>query len=925
MNWRPTIALAIPLVIATLTVTLWAMMNRPSAEPPWPTRIQGYSFSPARADDDPTRKRYPSIAEIDADIALLQDEARALRTYTLEGPMAQVPRLAKAYGMKVTVGVWITDDNAANEAEIERLTKLLRRPHPNIVRIVVGNEAILRNNLSVEELSGYLDRIQGMTSIPVGTAEPWHIWLTNPQLVEHVDFLAIHLLPYWEGLDIDGAVDFAFDKLYEVRKTFPNKPVIVGEVGWPSYGRRVHSAEASQASQTIFLRRFLARAEREGVVYFVMEAFDQTWKTRIEGGIGSYWGVYDVGRESKVTLTQPVARIPHWKELAALSVGFSVLLLLLLYRDSATLSSRGKGFLALVTYTIATAAVWLVYDYTRQYMTPATVIIGVLLLIGGIGALVLLSAEAHEWAESLWLKRWRRPFPRRDVPDAWLPLVSVHVPAYNEPPDLLIETLDALAAMDYPRFEVLVVDNNTKDPAVWQPVRAHCERLDAAATACGAPTRFRFFHVDPLAGFKAGALNYALRETDPAAGIVAVIDADYVVQPSWLRDLVPAFFEEQVAIVQAPQDYRDGQENLFKALCLAEYRGFFHIGMVTRNERNAIIQHGTMTMIRRQTLDAIGGWAEWCITEDAELGLRLFEHGHQAVYIPATYGRGLIPDTFADLKKQRFRWAYGAVRIMLAHRKQLLGLRRTALTAGQRWHFLAGWLPWFADGFNLLFNFMALGWTVAMVIAPERVMPPLLGLALIPLVLFAFKLLKSLVLYRHRVVADWRQALGAGLAGLALSHTIAQAIWAGLASGRLPFFRTPKLAGASSTLLRVLADAREELLLMIALWFAAFAVLQREDAYTLNANAVLQREDAYMLDVRVWAAVLLVQSVPYLASVLVSLISARPRLAAALAGRVTEVREPMPRPAEQRMPVPTELPAPAIVTDSPATEPSAGS
>jgi len=876
MNRNRAITIAIPLVIAVLTVVPWAMMNQPSAEPPWPTRIQGYSFSPMRADDDPTRQRYPSIADIDEDLALLKGQAHAIRTYTLEGPMPQVPRLAAAHGLNVTVGAWIGDDKEANEAELERLIELLRLPHRNIVRVMVGNEVILRRDLTVKELAGYLDRIRRVTDIPVGTAEPWHVWLTNPQLADHVDFIAIHLLPYWEGLNIDNAVDFALDKLNKVREAFPKKPVIVGEVGWPSNGRRIRGAEASQANQTTFLRRFLARAEAEGLIYYVMEAFDQPWKTKIEGGIGSYWGIYDVDREPKLTLTQPVVRIPNWKELAALSVGFSVLLLLLLYRDSSTLSSSGKGFLALVTYAIATAAVWLVYDYTRQYMTPATAVIGVLLLIGGIGVLVLLSAEAHEWAESLWLKQWRRPFPRRQVPDAWLPRVSVHVPAYNEPPDLLIETLDALAALDYPSFEVLVIDNNTKDPAVWEPVQAHCRRLDAAATASGRAIRFRFFHVDPLAGFKAGALNYALRETDPAAGIVAVIDADYVVQPRWLRDLVPAFFEEQVAIVQAPQDYRDGHETMFKALCLAEYRGFFHIGMVTRNERNAIIQHGTMTMIRREPLDAVGGWAEWCITEDAELGLRLFERGDQALYIPATYGRGLMPDTFADFKKQRFRWAYGAVRILLAHRRELLGLRRTRLTSGQRWHFLAGWLPWFADGFNLLFNFAALGWSVAMVVAPGEVTPPFLGLALIPLVLFGFKILKSLVLYRRRVAANWRQTLGAGLAGLGLSHTIARAMWAGATSGGLAFFRTPKLAGAP-TVLRVLADAREEVLLMSALWLGAFAVLQREDAY--------------MLDVRVWAAVLLVQSVPYLASLLMSLISAMPRLPARLIGPLAEMRD----------------------------------
>ena len=177
----------------------------------------------------------------------------------------------------------------------------------------------------------------------------------------------------------------------------------------------------------------------------------------------------------------------------------------------------------------------------------------------------------------------------------------------------------------------------------------------------------------------------------------------------------------------------------------AEYRGFFLLGMMTRNERNAIIQHGTMTMIRRSALVEMDGWAEWCITEDAELGLRLFEAGYKALYIPFTYGRGLMPDSFSDFKKQRYRWAYGAVRILAHHRREFLGTVATKLDAGQRYHFAAGWLPWFADGFNLLFNLAALFWTVAMVGFELYVTPPYMTVAMIPLVLFAFKVTEELL------------------------------------------------------------------------------------------------------------------------------------------------------------------------------------
>ena len=857
---RPSSNLLFPILIALLAVAAWALLNQPKQEPTWPAKLQGFAFAPMRAESDPSKDIYPKVEEIDEDLALLRDTVHAVRTYTVKDTLAEVPRLALKHRLNVTVGAWIGTDLKENDKELDRLSDVLAQGNRNVVRVMVGNEVLLRGDVTVPELTKYLDRVRRSTALPVSTAEPPYIWMRHPELADHVDFITIHLLPYWEEVPIGEAVDHVFARLEDIKKQFPGKPVIIGEVGWPSNGRTSGGAEATPANQIRFLRRFLARAEQRGETYYVMEAFDQTWKMSTEGATGAYWGVYDANREPKFEFTQPVVRIPHWRELAGLSVVMAVLLLVFLYRDSSSMSHQGKGFLALVVYGLSTAVVWIVYDYTRQYMTIGTAITGFLLLVGGLGVILFIMAEAHEWAESIWLRKWRRPFPRNLVGDGDLPLVSIHVPAYNEPPELLKETLDALAALDYPHFEVLVIDNNTKDPAVWEPVEAYCAQLGE---------RFRFFHVDPLSGFKAGALNYALRQTDPAAEVVAVIDADYVVHPLWLRDLVPAFRDPEVAIAQAPQDYRDADQNAFKAMCMAEYRGFFLLGMMTRNERNAIIQHGTMTMIRRSALVEMDGWAEWCITEDAELGLRLFEAGYKALYIPFTYGRGLMPDSFSDFKKQRYRWAYGAVRILAHHRRQFLGTVETKLDAGQRYHFAAGWLPWFADGFNLLFNLAALYWTVAMVLFELYVTPPYMTVAMIPLVLFAFKVTKSFFLYRRRVDATLRQSLAAALAGLALSHTISRAMLAGMFSDKLGFYRTPKLAQAPA-LIRALADAREEGFFVIAFW--------------LGAMLVTLRYDAYQLDLKIWVAVLLVQSIPYFASVLVSLISAMQRLPASLVG-----------------------------------------
>jgi exo-beta-1,3-glucanase (GH17 family)/cellulose synthase/poly-beta-1,6-N-acetylglucosamine synthase-like glycosyltransferase len=850
----------IGVAIAIFTVGFWALMNRPEEHPPWPRRIQGFSFSPMRADQSPISKHYPSVEQIDADLAMLAGKTNAIRTYTVENVLAKIPELARKHGINVALGGWLDTELEKNEREIEALIKVARA-NRNVVRVVVGNEVVLRGDLPTEQLLGYLDRVRAAVQVPVSTAEPWHVWLKHPRLAEHVDYLAVHMLPYWEGIHVDVAVDYIVNHIKELESAFPGKPIVIAEVGWPSNGRIRKGAVASSANEAIFLRQFLARAEQEKYTYYVMEAFDQPWKRVTEGAVGAYWGVYDVNREAKFPFSKPIVAIPQWHMLAGISVLIAIVTLTLLFIDSKTLRNRGRSFLAVIASGAATAAVWIVYDYLHRYLTVGSVLVGILVMLGMVGVIVVLLTEAHEWAEALWVRGRRRPFRRLTLPESALPMVSIHVPIHNEPPDMLVETLDALAALDYPDYEVIVVDNNTKDPGVWTPVEEHCNRLGP---------KFLFFHVDPLFGFKAGALNYALAHVNPRAQIVAVIDSDYTVSRFWLRDLVPQFSNPKTALVQAPQDYRDDRANAFKAMCYAEYRSFFFIGMITRNERNAIIQHGTMTMVRRSVLDEIGGWSEWCITEDAELGIRIFARGCDAVYIPESYGKGLMPDTFIDYKKQRFRWAYGAVQILRRHAAVLLGRRPSCLTHGQRYHFLAGWLPWLADSANLFFTFGALLWSLAMVIAPKRIDPPLIGFSFVPLAFVAFKLGKIIYVYRTRVEATMLQTMAAAVAGLALSHTIAKAVFLGFVTKDKPFLRTPKVAD-TEPLAKAIAAAREETLVLLALAGAMAGISIQQDLAAL--------------DLRLWMLVLLVQTLPYLACLVVSVISGLPALPARLSAK----------------------------------------
>ena len=410
-------------------------------------------------------------------------------------------------------------------------------------------------------------------------------------------------------------------------------------------------------------------------------------------------------------------------------------------------------------------------------------------------------------------------------------------------------------------FEVIVLDNNTVDEAVWRPVEAHCAKLGS---------RFRFFHVEGLKGFKAGALNEALAHTDPGAQYIAVIDSDYQVEPYWLRRTLPLFAAPNIAVVQGPQDYRDARGSLFKAMAFEEYRGFFHIGMIERNEHDAIIQHGTMTIVRKSALEDVGGWATWCITEDTELGLKLFEKGYGAAYVPQSMGRGLIPDTLEAFQSQRYRWVYGAMQIMKRHAGAIL-LGRTKLTWAQRYQFLSGWLPWISDALGMIVTFMALIWTTAMWISPEHVYPPMPALSAAALALFFAKTFKTFLLYPPKVRSGVKGALMASVAGLALTHSVAKAVIAGLFTSGKPFLRTPKCADPAllSQALRV--------------------VWQETTLFCLCAGSVVSVGLVHGLEeppALLWMFMLTVQSVPYLATVVTACLSAvsnaeRTRLATA--------------------------------------------
>ncbi len=848
---HPTTILAV-LLCALLALGTWTLVNRPAEVPGFTGEVAGLAFSPFHRGESPQDNSYPTIGEMRTDLLQAASMTGRIRTYTVQGALADIPRLAEDLPLRITLGGWLDRNLDGNATEIARLIAVTRN-HRNVERVLVGNETLLREDLTPTQLIGYIRQVKQAVRVPVSTAEPWHVWLAHPELAKQVDFITIHLLPYWEGLSVDDSLRFMMDKLATVRAAYPGKQVVIGEVGWPSDGVDIKNARASRVNQALFLRRFFATAEQRGLDYFVMEAFDQPWKTSFEGRAAGYWGMFGLDRHAKWAMSGPVQETPDWLLWAGGSALVAALLAALLLSRRPDIRLRGKLLLSGLTQGFCATLACVLLAMSSKYLGGMAAAMWGVLAAGQALLLLLLLADSFELAETLWARVWRRhATPVAAAPGTALPKVSIHVPICNEPPQMVRETLDALAGLDYPDFEVLVIDNNTTDPGLWEPVAEHCARLGS---------RFRFFHLGKWRGFKAGALNFALRETAPDAQVIGVLDSDYVVSPDWLRAMVPHFVDPAVGFVQSPQDYRDSDGGFFKRLMFWEYAGFFRLGMVTRNERNAIIQHGTMTLIRRSAIEQVGGWAEWTITEDAELGLRLFRQGWQAVYSPQSFGRGVMPDDFAAYRKQRFRWAYGAMQICRGHWRALLSPFNHDLTLGQRWHFVTGWLPWVGDALGLLFLLMGLVWSVGLIAEPQRFEFPVALFMLPSLGLFGFKLAQIMALYRSRVPCGWRDRIGAAVAGLALSHTIGKAVWKGLVIRSAPFCRTPKMENAPA-LLQGLVMAREELALLVLSWTAACGVAVAHQLATLEA--------------KLWCAVLLTQSLPYLAAVATSVVAAMP-------------------------------------------------
>ena len=307
---------ALLLAIAALAAG-WYYVGKPVvlADAATPThKLQCVSYSPFGKDQSPFEPAFRIRPEqVETDLAQLARRFQCVRTYSMSG-LEMVPEIARRHGLKLLLGAWINSNPLDNRKEVDALVAAANA-NPDVVEaVVVGNETLLRKEVTGAQLAGLIAEVKGRVSQPVTYADVWEFWLKHPEIAPAVDFITIHLLPYWE--DQPSSIDAALDQVAKVRRLFGNayapKDILIGETGWPSEGRQRETALPGRVNEARFIRGFVRLAEENGWRYNLIEAFDQPWKRDSEGAVGGYWGLFDADRQEKGILAGPVSNLPHW-------------------------------------------------------------------------------------------------------------------------------------------------------------------------------------------------------------------------------------------------------------------------------------------------------------------------------------------------------------------------------------------------------------------------------------------------------------------------------------------------------------------------------------------------------------------------------------------------------------------------------------
>lgn len=403
---------ALVLIIAiTLLYAFWSYLGRRIELPEIVGsghKLQCVSYSPFDKDQSPLQPGFVIRPErMDADLALLSKYFSCVRTYSMTG-LDDLPLYAQKHGLKVLLGAWVSPDPKNTRLEIEQLVTAANK-YPDVVQaVVVGNEALLRKDISGPRLAELITEVKSRVKQPVTYADVWEFWAKYPQVAPVVDFITIHLLPYWEdeptGIDNDAALKQVAKVHDEYTRRFAPKEILIGETGWPSHGRQRETAVPSLASEAKFMRGFVQMAEQNGWKYNLIEAFDQPWKRANEGAVGGYWGLFDADRNDKGVLAGAVSNLPDWQRWLKYSLAIALGVLVFIGRPNDMQAAVLIPILAALAG--ACSALWLLLakfdnrDYWEWAWTAVLLIINALAIFRA--ALELTASDA--WQQKIFVK-----------------------------------------------------------------------------------------------------------------------------------------------------------------------------------------------------------------------------------------------------------------------------------------------------------------------------------------------------------------------------------------------------------------------------------------------------------------------------------------------------------------------------------------
>jgi exo-beta-1,3-glucanase (GH17 family) len=280
-------------------------------------KLMCVSYAPFRGEQTPlTLSTQVTAEQIAEDLAQLAKITDCIRTYSTDNGLDQIPEIAARVGLKVIQGIWLSSNRQRNLARIATTIRLVKEYPATITALVVGNEVLLRGEMTTADLAATIRSVKAQVAVPVTYADVWEFWLRNREIYDAVDFVTIHILPYWEYFPIRAK--FAAAHVDAIRRrmavAFPGKEILIGETGWPSTGRMRDAALPSRTNQARVVSEILDLAKRENFRVNLMEAYDQPWKRRLEGTVGGYWGLFDsVRRDLKYPPGVAISNYPHWK------------------------------------------------------------------------------------------------------------------------------------------------------------------------------------------------------------------------------------------------------------------------------------------------------------------------------------------------------------------------------------------------------------------------------------------------------------------------------------------------------------------------------------------------------------------------------------------------------------------------------------